>query len=89
MQQHGPREYPTKWSKSERGRQIPYDITCIWSLKYDTNEFIYKTKADSQTQRTDCLSFPSQHEVHYRYLYIYTPHLKNGRLKLTIFPIQG
>ena len=22
---------------------MPYDITCIWNLKYDTNELIYKT----------------------------------------------
>ena len=25
----------------------------MWSLKYDTNELIYKTETDSQTQRTD------------------------------------
>ena len=25
-------------SKSERERQIPYDITYMWNLKYDTNE---------------------------------------------------
>ena len=30
-----------------------HDITCIWNLKYDTNESIYKTKTDLQTQRTD------------------------------------
>ena len=30
-------------SKSERERQIPYDITYMWNLKYDTNEPIYKT----------------------------------------------
>ena len=29
---------------SQKGeQQIPYDITCIWNLKYDTNELIYKT----------------------------------------------
>ena len=28
----------TKWSKSEQERQIPYDITYMWDLKYDTNE---------------------------------------------------
>ena len=33
----GPRDYHTKWSKSERERQIPYDITYMWNLKYDTN----------------------------------------------------
>ena len=93
----GPRDYHTKGSKSERERQISYDITCMcwkragqstpvfwpgeshgqsrlvgygplvtqswprlkqlsmpaciymWNLKYGTNEFIYKTKTDSQT----------------------------------------
>ena len=34
----GPRDYHTKWSKSERERQIPYNITYMWNLKYDTNE---------------------------------------------------
>ena len=43
------RDYHTKWSKSERERQIPYDITHMWNLKYDTNEPIYKTETDSQT----------------------------------------
>ena len=35
--------------KSERKRQIPYDVTYMWNLKYDTNEPIYKTEIDSQT----------------------------------------
>ena len=35
--------------KSERERQIPYDITYMWNLKYDTNELIYETETDSQT----------------------------------------
>ena len=39
--------------QSERERQIPYDITYMWNLKYDTNELIYKTERDSQTQRRD------------------------------------
>ena len=43
------RDYHTKWSKSERERQIPYDVTYMWNLKYDTNELIYKTETDSQT----------------------------------------
>ena len=34
----------TKWTKSEREGQIPYDITYMWTLKYGTNEPIYKTK---------------------------------------------
>ena len=27
--------------KSQRERQIPYDITYMWSLKYGTNEPVY------------------------------------------------
>ena len=43
------RDHHTKWSKSERERQIPYDITYMWDLKYDTNEPIYETETDSRT----------------------------------------
>ena len=32
--------------------QILHDITYRWDLKYDTNELIYKTETDSQTQKT-------------------------------------
>ena len=46
---NGPRDYQTKGSKSDRERQIPYDITYMWNLKYDTNESIYQTEIDSQT----------------------------------------
>ena len=36
--------------KSDRERQIPYDIAYMWNLKRnDTNELIYKTETDSQT----------------------------------------
>ena len=28
-------------------RQISYSIICMWSLKNDTNELIYKTETDS------------------------------------------
>ena len=35
--------------KSERERQIPYDITFMWNLKYGTDEPIYRTETDSQT----------------------------------------
>ena len=34
----GIRDSHTKWSKSERERQIPYDIIYMWNLKYGTNE---------------------------------------------------
>ena len=45
----GLRAYDTKWSKSDRERQILYDITYMRNLKYDRNELIYKTEIDSQT----------------------------------------
>ena len=45
--------------KSERERQIPYDIIYRWNLKYDTNELMYKTEAGSQIQGTD-LWLPSR-----------------------------
>ena len=44
-----PRDYYTKWSKSDRERQISHDITYMWDRKNSTNEFIYETKIDSQT----------------------------------------
>ena len=35
-------------------KDIPCDITYMWNLKKnDTNELIYKTKTDSQTQKTN------------------------------------
>ena len=42
----GPRDYHTKWSESDRERQIPY-ITYT-NLKDNTNELIYKAETDSQ-----------------------------------------
>ena len=33
----GPRDYHTKWSKSDRERQILYDVTYMWNLKNTTN----------------------------------------------------
>ena len=44
----GPRDYHAKQSKSERERQIPYDITYMWNIKYEANELIMKQK---QTHR--------------------------------------
>ena len=42
------RDCHTKWSKSERERQIPYYITYMWNPKYDTNEPIYETETESE-----------------------------------------
>ena len=39
--------------ESDSERQISYDITYMWNLIYDTNELIYKTEIDSQTEKTD------------------------------------
>ena len=33
-------------SKSERERQMPYDITYMWNLKYDTKQYIFETETD-------------------------------------------
>ena len=50
----GPRDYHTKQSNSDRGRQISYDIPYIWNLKkIDTDELIYKTEIDSQIQKAN------------------------------------
>ena len=43
------RDYHTKRSKSERERQMPYDITYMWNLKDDTNEPICETETESRT----------------------------------------
>ena len=46
----GPRDCHTEWSKSDREREILYDIAYMWNLKRnDTNEHIYKTEMDSET----------------------------------------
>ena len=44
----GPGDYHTKWRKSERERQISYDIVYMQNLK-KKNEFSYKTETGSQT----------------------------------------
>ena len=56
----GPTDYQTKWSESEWERQIPYDITYMWNLKYDANEPIYET--ESWAYRTD-LQLPKRGEL--------------------------
>ena len=44
----GPRDCRTEQSKSDRDRQISYDIIYMWNLKNGTNEVIYKTEIESQ-----------------------------------------
>ena len=45
----GLRGYYAKWNKSDRERQMLYDITYVWNLKkiQQTNEY-NKKEADSQ-----------------------------------------
>ena len=43
----------TRDSHTKSERQIPYDITYMWNLKYGTDEPIYRTERDLQTQRRD------------------------------------
>ena len=44
-----PIDYNTKQNKSERERQIPYNITYMWNLKKnDTNELTYKIEIEKQ-----------------------------------------
>ena len=33
---------------SQRERQIPYDVTYMWNLKYNTNEHIYETDIENR-----------------------------------------
>ena len=42
------RDYHTK-PNAERERQIPFDITYMWNLKYDTDELNYEAETDPQT----------------------------------------
>ena len=41
-------------SKSERERQIPYDITYNWNLTYGTNELIYRKENHGHGEQTCC-----------------------------------
>ena len=42
-----------KRSRSERERQIPYDVTYSWDLIYGTNERFYRKETNSWTWKTD------------------------------------
>ena len=40
---NGPRNDCIKWNKSDRERQIPYDIIYMWNPKHYTNKLVYET----------------------------------------------
>ena len=42
----------TKRNKSERERQIPYDITYIWNLVYGTNEPFHRKENHGLAEQT-------------------------------------
>ena len=48
------RDSDTKWSKPGRERQIPYNITYIWNLKYGTDDPTYKTETDYDQGKQSC-----------------------------------
>ena len=48
----GPRDDHPQRSQSEGERQMSYDTTYIWNLKYCTNEPVCKTETNSQTQKS-------------------------------------
>ena len=50
---HATRDDHTKWSKSRKERQILYDITYRWNIKYDTSQPVCETDTGSWIQRTE------------------------------------
>ena len=46
-----PRDYHSKWRRSERERQISHDITYMWNLKYDTKNLSMKQKQTHKENR--------------------------------------
>ena len=48
----GTRESHAEWSKSERERQIPYDITYIWNLIYGTNDPFHRKENHGLGEQT-------------------------------------
>ena len=57
----GPRDYDTKWNKSDREIQISYGVTYTQNLifKNDINELNYKTETDSQISKLN-LQLPKE-----------------------------
>ena len=45
-------DYFPKWNKPNRERQKPYDITYMWSLKYNTNEPLYKIETQRHREQS-------------------------------------
>ena len=50
MMSQNPTEAAVILSEVKLERQISYDITYMWNLKHDTDEFIYETETDLQRE---------------------------------------
>ena len=50
----GPRDYHTKWSKSERERRILYHIPYMWNIKCDANELTYEREKTHWCRKQTC-----------------------------------
>ena len=48
------RDSHTKWSKSERESQVPYDITYMWNLKYAQMNLSTKEKQTHRHRGQTC-----------------------------------
>ena len=46
------RDSHPEWSKSDREREIPYDITYIWNLIYGTNEPFHRKETHRLGEQT-------------------------------------
>ena len=53
----GTRDSHIKWSKPEKKRQIPYDTTYLWNLKYGTDDPMYKTETEHDQGEQICGSY--------------------------------
>ena len=49
----GPGDYHTKWSKSDKERQVSYNITYLWNLKKKKKKRYKKTYLQKRNRLTD------------------------------------
>ena len=54
----GPRVCHIEWSKSERGKQIPYIDAYMWNLKNATGDLIHKEEIETQTENKQNIWIP-------------------------------
>lgn len=49
---YGPQRHYATWNKSDRERQVLYNLPYMWNLENKTQEQINKTETDSSIQKT-------------------------------------